>query len=348
MARQFPLMRGIAIILVLINHSITMSIWMADRFGYAQPPQVLMPVLVILKQLGLFSVPIFLFLSGAFFAFASQNRPLGSAYRAVFKNLQGVIWPYLVWSLMFYLVMALLVVEQAQPLQYLKDLIIGYPYNFVTLLIFFYLVAPLLVRATRRQPILVLAAILLYQIFLKAVADPATIGVTLPSWSQYLTLPVIRYPFSLWGIFFPLGMVYHQHQRMMNALPQKAAYLILGGTLILFALDVLTEMNILHLPLAAILCPVLGMLLTPKIRRDAVPNYPWFESVGKRSYGLYLTNLIVITVVLFAIHLVFPWLLEQYLLLVPVLFVIALYLPWGLMRLMEYSPQRVAYRYIFG
>ena len=60
MSRQFPVIRGIAILYVLLNHSITMSLWMASRFNYQPPSQALNAVLVSLQEVGIYAVPAFL------------------------------------------------------------------------------------------------------------------------------------------------------------------------------------------------------------------------------------------------------------------------------------------------
>jgi peptidoglycan/LPS O-acetylase OafA/YrhL len=52
---------------------------------------------------------------------------------------------------------------------------------------------------------------------------------------------------------------------------------------------------LLAVPLAEVFAPLPLMLVLPLIQRKAIPLVSWFETLGKRSYGLYLTNLLVIT-----------------------------------------------------
>lgn len=348
MSRQFPVMRGLAIVFVLLNHTIAMSLWMATTYNYAQPSPALMAVMMTLKQLGLYAVPAFLFLSGAFFAYAVQNRPLRSAYRTVGQNLLGTLWPYLIWSSMFYLVAALLLHEIATPLQYVKNLVVGYPFNFVPLLMAFYVAAPLLCYAIKRYPIATLGGILVYQILVANIDNPATLGFSFPVWMHFLAPPVLRSTFAVWGIFFPLGIAYQQHITWMAATVKKTALWLAAGSLVFYILNVLTELRLVHVPLAAIFSPLLGLLLTSLLRREMVPFTRWFENIGKRSYGLYLTNLVVLVLLLESIRLVFPWLLVHYVLLVPLLFALIIIIPQGIIALFERPPQRFVYRYFFG
>lgn len=348
MGRQFQLLRGFAILLVLLNHAITMSFWMADRFGYPIPGGAEYVIFDILRTIGLFSVPIFLFLSGAFFTFAIQNRSLGGSYKVVWHDLRNVIFPYVIWSIVFYGMVFLLLGEKYSLLGYVKNLIVGYPNNFVPLLVLFYLLAPLLVRIARRQPVLMLIAIFAYQLFLVNVLQPGILGFTFPSWARYLAPPIVRDTLSTWAVFFPFGMVYNQYLSIWSKSLHKHAVVLWVALIAIFALAVLSNQQVLHLAVSGILVPIIGMMLIPTIRRDIVPFYRWVEDVGKRAYGLYLTNLIVVTLSLFGIRAIFPWLLKQYPLLIPVIYLLALFIPTALMRFIEKHSRQSLYRYLFG
>ncbi|HWQ05169.1 MAG TPA: acyltransferase, partial [Longilinea sp.] len=327
MGRQFQLLRGFAILLVLLNHTITMSFWMADRYGYPIPVGAEYVIFDILRTIGLFSVPLFLFLSGAFFTFAIQNRSLSGSYKLVWHDLGNILWPYIIWSIVFYGMVFFLLGEKYSFLGYIKNLIVGYPNNFVPVLILFYLLAPILVRIAKRQPVLLLVVIFAYQLFLTNVLQPGVLGFTFPAWAKYLAPPIVRDTLSTWAIFFPFGMVYNQYLVVWNKSLHKYALILWVSLFALFSLAVLSNLGILNFVVSGILVPIMGMMLIPAIRRDIVPFYRWMEDVGKRAYGLYLTNLIVVTLLLFGIRAIFPWLLQQYLLLIPILFLLVLFIP---------------------
>jgi peptidoglycan/LPS O-acetylase OafA/YrhL len=72
------------------------------------------------------------------------------------------------------------------------------------------------------------------------------------------------------------------------------------------------------------------------------------EKVARRSYGLYLTHLIVLDVTVFSFQVLVPGLLSYQLLFSLVLFVVAVGVPLGVMNGVVRSPARVVYHYLFG
>jgi fucose 4-O-acetylase-like acetyltransferase len=83
----------------------------------------------------------------------------------VVLGLRHILVPYVIWSAVFYLVVYLLQGEQYTVFEYAKNLAVGYPYHFVPLLVFFYLIAPLIVRGSpslaRRAGVRCLSAVLI-------------------------------------------------------------------------------------------------------------------------------------------------------------------------------------------
>ncbi len=321
---------------------------MAERTGLSQPDHLVYAIMIVLKQIGLITVPIFLFLSGAFFAFGVQNRPLKGAFRVVWQNILGVLWPYLIWTIVFNLIVSFLLKENIPPLQFVKNILVGYPYNFVPLLLVFYILAPLLIWGIKRFPAITLLVVFLYQLFLIVEVNPGLWGFALPSWAHYFALPVVRQSLSIWAIFFPLGIVYQLYSRPVIGFVRKYAVVILICLVLSAVLDDLHQLGVIVFPTTNYLFPLFFILLIPLIQRKVTPVFLWFEAIGKHSYGFYLMNLIVITLTLLGFELFFPWMLQQYLLLVPILFLLALYIPWGLFKLLEISPQRKISRYLFG
>src|SRR6266496_924959 len=213
--RQFATLRGLAIILVVFDHAIYMSLEEFGRVGLLPPTGLTHWLLVVLQQLGTIAVPIFLFLSGGFIVYAVNGRKIPVAYKIVAASLRYIIVPYLVWSLIFYVVAYLLQYQRLPLLGYVKGLLIGYPFNFVPLLVFFYMLGPLLVPAVRRHPWLILAAFLSYQVFLLNVVSPGALGVVFPSWTWWLSPPILRSTLAKWAIYFPLGTAYGLHGKSL-------------------------------------------------------------------------------------------------------------------------------------
>ena len=109
--RQFGVFRGIAIILVILNHSAHMIVWFTNTFQLSPLTPLESTVLNILQKFGIFAVPLFLFISGCFFAYAIQGHGLIPALKISVKNINHILWPYLIWSVAFYVVLYILLKE---------------------------------------------------------------------------------------------------------------------------------------------------------------------------------------------------------------------------------------------
>jgi hypothetical protein len=348
MNRQFPALRGLAILLVVLNHSITLALLALRKYGYSPAPALERQILVALKQFGLIAVPAFLFLSGCFIVYAVQGKPWRAAYKVVLNGLKHVIWPYVIWSFVFYVMVFFLEGERYSPLGYLKNLAVGYPFDFVPLLVFFYFLAPILVRAGRGHPWMLLVGIGAYQLFVANVLKPGALGFAFPQWAWYLTLPALRVSLALWGIFFPLGVVYMLHGRSLTPWLHKLWPLLALAAVVLFVLAVGQELSRLSAPLADLLCPVAAILLFPVIQRKGIPWADWLEQLGKKAYALYLMNLIVLNLALAGLHALAPWAFAQLTLLALGLFVITLSLPRLVIAAVDRLPNPSAHRYVFG
>lgn len=348
MGRQFPALRGIAILLVVLNHTITLSLLAVRTYGHSPAPVWQRYLLVGFKELGLLAVPTFLFLSGCFVVYAVRGKALKAAYKTVWSGLKHVLSAYVVWSVVFYVMVYFLKAETYTPLEYLKHLLVGYPFNFVPLLVMFYLLAPLLVWMGARSPWAVVLAVGAYQLFLVNVLKPGTLGFAFPTWAGYLTPPGLRVTLALWGIYFPLGVIYSLHADRLLPTLTRWWWVLAVGALATFGLAVLTELSMVNVTLAGLLCPVLVVLLFPLIRRDALPWVVTLEQLGKKSFGLYLTNLLVLNLMLAAIQALAPGLFGALLLLAPLLFVFTVVVPWSVMTALERWPTPAAHRYVFG
>jgi peptidoglycan/LPS O-acetylase OafA/YrhL len=347
-SRQFPALRGIAILLVVLSHSIVLSLTASTGAGHLPPPGWQRFLLEALRGLGLVAVPTFLFISGGFIAYAMQGKDLRSAYRTVFLGLRHIIVPYLLWSLVFYVLVFALRGERYAPQDYLRHLVVGYPYNFVPIVVFFYVASPLLVRAATRSPMILLLAIALYQLFTANVLRPGILGVTFPEGARLLTIPGLRLSIAIWGVFFPLGMVFGLHSRTWQRVVGRVWWTLAVGAVVTFTLAVLHETSFVALPLAGVLFPVFAVLLMPLLPREAIPFLPSLEALGKRAYGLYLTNLVFLNVALIAVQAGIPWLYDQLLVLVPLLIVFTMFAMRILVAGLERFPTPSAQRYVLG
>src|SRR3990172_12585959 len=92
--------------------------------------------LSFLQGLGILAVPTFLFISGSFVAYAAQGDPPHLSRKFLLSSLRHILIPYMIWSLVFYIFIYFYLDVQISILGYLKNLIVGYPFHFVPLLVF--------------------------------------------------------------------------------------------------------------------------------------------------------------------------------------------------------------------
>ena len=348
MNRQFGALSGLAIVLIVINHSIYFGTYYPEGWGYPSVQGWGRTLLTLLQSLGWFAVPIFLFISGSFVSYAAQGDPSRLSRKFMLATLRHIVVPYVIWSIVFYGLVYVINHETYNLFGYVKNLLVGYPYHFVPLLIVFYLLSPLMVRISRSFGLALIALIALYQLVLMNILNPGMLGFSFPAWFHYLAPPIIRVTLSKWGIFFPLGLVYGLHTKRVMQWSKQFFWLSAIITIILFVLGYLDSMGVIRLPIAFYLAPVPFMLLLPAIKRDSIPFVRLLERIGKRSYGLYLMSLIVVNLVLIGINLLIPAFFNLFVVFFPILFVMTLLIPIFLMEVSAKGPIKPVYRYIFG
>jgi membrane-bound acyltransferase YfiQ involved in biofilm formation len=174
------------------------------------------------------------------------------------------------------------------------------------------------------------------------------LGFTFPTWFSVLAPPVLSGPLAEWAIFFPLGLVYVINAKSMNPYIQRWRWVLVGLTLGLYALAWLDALSIIDVPLPRYINPVFFMLVITTIKRDSIPKVRQFEIIGKKAYGLYLLNLIVLDLVLLLVQVAAPGLFAFQIVLLPVYYILALFIPLFIMQAAERSPVPRVYRYVFG
>ncbi len=348
MSRQFAALRGVAILLVVVNHSVALSLDALRAAGQPGPAAWQVTILIIVKSWGLMAVPIFLFLSGAYIAYATKGRDLRASYRTIVMSLRFVLVPYLIWSILFYVLIFFISHDQYSLIGYLRNLVVGYPFNFVPILVFFYVIGPLLVRISERRPVLVLIIALGYQVLCADVLKPDLIGLQLPSWAYFLTIPGIRQSMAIWGIFFPVGVILSLHRNRMLTVLERAVVPIASLTVVFYAMVLVNELTTLPLAIGEWLFPLAGIFLVPLIPRDGIPLASWMEWLGKMAYGLYLTNLTVLSLSISLLSSWLPFLFQVVIILVGFLIVVTIGVNAGLFEAFGRSPAPRLRRYLFG
>jgi peptidoglycan/LPS O-acetylase OafA/YrhL len=153
---------------------------------------------------------------------------------------------------------------------------------------------------------------------------------------------------ALWGIFFPMGIVFSLQEGPVKVAVQRALPVlgvISAGLYILTILDVLA---VVDAPLAGFLLPVTVLPLIMLVQRDRVPAAGMLEKLGRNAYALYLTNLLLISVVLSGALAMTPSLYSVPIMLAALAGAVAIVLPSLAAAALARSPRPKLRLYVFG
>ena len=151
-----------------------------------------------------------------------------------------------------------------------------------------------------------------------------------------------------WGLCFPLGIVFGLNNTKIRPWLMKSKWVFLSLTLVFYALGIGNAFKTVDFPFAQFIAPILFLFVIPVISRNSIPAVRQLEEVGKRSYGVYLTHLVILDTIYSLISKLIPVTLRYYVILIPLILLIGLFIPLGIMRYFSKSPLRKHYRYIFG
>ncbi len=349
MNRQFAALRGIAMILVVLHHAVDLTKMAAERAGYAPLSGLGAAIVTPFYELGIYAVPLFLFISGAFLAYAAKGDPPTVSWTVVRNALKRLIWPYLLWSAVLYIEVYFHYGEVHSITEYIKKLIIGSPFDFVPLLFFFYLVSPFLVRWTQgRRGLLLVLSVGLVQLVVMNIEAPGILGFRFPGWVPN-DVPIIGRTLAQYAVYFPLGVVYSMNTKVINPRLQQWKRPLLIIIIALFGIHLLHAYGVIRAPIIQYLAAAITLFYTPLIQRTAIPQVRRIEQVSKRSYGLYLIHFTLIDFLLFILASLAPGILQFQLLLMPLMFILGFTIPILTMeRLSRVKQVRPVYQYIFG
>ena len=263
-------------------------------------------ILWILQALGSFAVPIFLFISGSFVAYATRGEPPKLTRKFLQSGLIHILSPYLLWSIIFYIVLYINRGTQFSLNEYGRHLLVGYPFHFVPLLVFFYLISPIIVPIAKRFGWILVIGFLIYQLFLLNIKYPDALGFQFPGWANIFVIPILGGTMADWGVCFPIGVFFGMNMQKFRPWLSKYKWVFFGGAVASFLVALLDAQKIISAPLARFIGPILFLFVIPVIQRNSIPGVRRFEDVGKRSYGVYLTHLIVLDTIFLIVSKLLP------------------------------------------
>lgn len=368
MFRRLLYLNGLAIIGVILYHAVgwgfvAMFAW-AHRYSPVAAPTVdqVNPasyyLLRMIEQFVIYTIPTFLFVSGFFIAVATGRNQTSVPWKIVWARIVSLAIPYLLWSNL-----VLLFFWQDRDVsvaRYFYIILTGAAnpaYYFIPLLIQFYLLSPLLVPLARSRwkPLLLVTGViqlavigLQYQVVLGAPIAifniPADI---IPKWF---------FPARIF--WFSAGIVVGFHLQSFKQLLARMKWGLVVGLAALLPLGLL-EWELLYRssgqawvdPRETLIDGLYAAAFILSILAFDQVQWPFLKQVsdlGSKSFGIYIVHSPVMEVVARGIYHIAPWFLVYTPLLILLLIVAGLTVPLIFMSLVNISPARRFYAYLFS
>jgi hypothetical protein len=353
MMKRALLLNGIAIVGVLLSH----SMYWAYTALAGQTGTPMYYVWLTLQQLPVFAVPVFIFVSGFFFAFTLRGH-IRPDPKVLATRVISLIVPYLIWSLA--IIGGKMVAGQAQSLDtHLVELIstgVHGPYYFVPLLIQLYSLAYVVSPAVVTYPwkLLLLSALVQWGViviwYLELVfAVPALdflVRVT-PYWV------CLRYV-----SFFIFGFIVYLKRADMKRFVQRH-HVMLGITTLGLALGAIVGPEILYrthgvnwrnstLTLSGNFYATVFILWFLSIRELPAGLSRQIQCLAGSSYGLFLAHGPIMGAGARVLRYIVPRVLTQPLVFGGIVFVLSLGGSLFLMEVLRRTRLRGVYRLVFG
>jgi peptidoglycan/LPS O-acetylase OafA/YrhL len=352
-----------------MNHTIgwgfVAMFWWANQYRPVSVPnfdQLGTPTYYSLRgveQLIISSIPIFLFVSGFFVAMATGRNNTTISWRLVGVRISNLLIPYLIWSLIIFTVDFVLLDIRYTPFNYIKRLAVGgatSAYYYVPLVCQLYLLSPFLVPLAKRRWRLLIVLSLLAQGYVQIVQYQLILDSPLWPIDQLIHIPDWAFPGYLF--WFSSGIVVGFHLAPFKQWLARIKWVLLSLTLLMLPLGVLEWEFLLRMSGQEWLTPkrmisdelFSGAIILCFLAFDhlSVPFSSRLGELGTKSYGIYLVHSMVLLWASKVIYQLEPWILGYQVLFQPILFVLGVAIPLFLMALVNRSPARKYYQYIFG
>ncbi|PKO13682.1 MAG: hypothetical protein CVU39_17795 [Chloroflexi bacterium HGW-Chloroflexi-10] len=369
MVKKLLAINGLAIICVILFHAsgwgFTSLFWWTHRYlpvevpNFDQLGSLSYYSLRFVEQLIIFAIPTFLFVSGYFIAFATGKNQNFPKIVWLFNRLIFLIVPFLLWSVLTLIFKALLG-EIYTPLQYMEILFTGKAaetFYFIPLLVQLYIISPLLTRLARKWPWILLAGTLLLLLVIRGMQYLLILNI---HFSGEIFIRAISPSWMLFGglFWFSLGIVVGFNLNAILAKLSRWRWVFLCSAILLIPAGIWewetllansgrgwfpTRETILDALYALM---VLGVFLSFPLKQIAKSK--WLNYLGSKSFGIYLSHTLVLTLTAKLIYNFAPQILGWQWLFQPILILLGLSIPILIMEITERTFLKRWYAYIFG
>ena len=369
MVRRLLLLNGVAIIAVVLNHAsawgFVAMFWWTDRYmpvsvpNFDQMYSASYFALRLIEQFIIFSIPSFLFVSGFFISVATGRQQSTVSWKLVGTRIKNLLIPYLIWSVV------MLTFDYLQGITYTPGEIIlvlftgraADPFYFVPLLIQLYILSPLLVPLARMHWKLLLVVTFLVEFGLRAVRYPYILGAQSSFLDQLTALTPSAF-FATRIFWFALGLVIGFHLQTFKPRLFRFRWGLFVGLVFFFVLGVIEWEILLQRsglpwipPWETIIDGLYALafiLVFIAFDKIIIPYAKRVSNIGAKSYGIYLVHsLVLIVASKFAYHFI-PAILAYQIIYQTILVTLGIGVPLMLMEIVNRSPVRRYYVYLFG
>jgi surface polysaccharide O-acyltransferase-like enzyme len=365
MSRKLLSLTGLSILAVVLNHASGFGFialfWWTNRYRPVAVPNfdqlwtAIFCVLLVIREITLFSVPAFLFVSGYFIAYAFHPNITKKGYETIKPRIMNLLIPYLIWSIIIFVFSYILIGDKLNLSEYIVRLVLGRatdPYFYIPIILQLYLLAPILVRLAINNWKRLLIISIILRIF-----------VVVWNYLSFIPNMKVNSPPSVlfigWTIYFILGVLYGYYperfklwlSRNKSNLPFWMfffAVLMIIETVFLFSrnnnFDWIGNQYLFSVTIFAILF----IFWYISIERLGAAFRKILFVLGEHVYGIYLIHPIVLTYISKFLYHIAPKILAVQVLYQSILVVSGLLIPLIFMHFFSESRFRRYYRYIFG
>lgn len=362
-------MNGLAILSVILFHSVgwgytAMFAW-TPRYLPVNAPNFdqvgTLPYYLfrVIDQLVVFSIPAFLFVSGAFVAFSQSALTRRPGMRKLWNRIRALIFPYLIWSTLMIL---LRTVDGNPPglVEVSRMLLIGSStpaYYYVPLLIQLVLISPIALYLADERPRLLLTiaatGMILVNVLPYVLAQAGDVllvrGVSrlLPKWFFFTRL-----------FWFAGGMIFARHIASWRTFLTRWRWAIAAFTVLCYIAGFLEWELLLRLSSQpwmdhreTIIDTIYSMGVIASLLGFAdvkLPGTNFLNSMGSQSFGIYLAHIPVMEIVARGAYHSFPFVLGLPVVFVGLLIVLGLGLPLVAMKIFRSTFLIRSYSLVFG
>ncbi len=368
MIKKLLTINGLAILGAVLYHAagwgFISMFWWTDQYRLVQVPNFDQLGsfsyfgLRLIEQVIIFAIPVFLFVSGYFITFATGKDP-APKWSWIFTRLKFLVIPYLLWSILMVL-MNVILGQNYHLMELFTVFLTGKAvaaFYFIPLLVQLYLLSPLLTRAVRKNPLLVLSLSYLLMLLIRFgqyanllgwdYAGKDLVNLLLPSWF---------FPGNLFWMILGISIGFYYKNIVIQITKWRWVFLALA--LILIPVGIWEWESLLAASgqnwvasretFIDNIYSIMLILSFIGFNMKTLSHQKWLNDLGSKSFGIYLAHTLFLTITAKVIYQIEPSIFQYQLVLQPILVAAAIFGPLILMEIVKRTALNRFFVYIFG